>query len=219
MDPSSRTPNTVRVMLVDDHAVVRTGYRTLLETSSSLAVVCEASSGEQAQQLYKRHEPDVVVMDISLPGISGIETIKRIVHQFPKARIIVVSMYDDTTFVDQALQAGALGYMAKSGDPAALGRAILTIARGGTYLDASIAQHLAFQKSRGIESPFGRLSTREFEIARLLASGFTIGQIATRLSLGYKTVANYKTQITAKLDVRTTAELTRLCIRYGLLEP
>lgn len=206
-----------RILLVDDHAVVRAGFKTLLENQADLRVVAEADSGETAGRQYAEHAPDVVIMDLSLPGIGGLEAIRRIVARDRSARVLVFSMHEDTVFVEQALQAGARGYLAKSSAPAVLVEAVRQVAGGSIYLDADIAQRLAFQKTRGGDSPFEALSTREFEVFCLLAEGSSVNEISTRLSLSPKTVANYATQIKSKLEVGTPAELARLAIRHGIV--
>lgn len=207
----------VRVLLVDDHAVVRAGYRTLLEDSPTVQIVAEADSGEAACQAFSKYHPDVTVMDLSLPGMGGLEATRRIVHRDPGARVLVFSMHEDTAFVERALQAGARGYITKSSAPDTLVTAVVEIAEGGLYLDQQLAQHIAFQKSRGEDSPWSSLSTREFEIFCLIAQGVTGARIAERLSLSTKTVANYGTQIKAKLGVTGNGELVRLAIRHGLI--
>lgn len=206
-----------RILLVDDHAVVRAGFRTLLENQLDLCVIAEAESGEAACRHYVEHEPDVVIMDLSLPGIGGLEAIRRIVSRDTSARILAFSMHEDTIFVEQALQAGARGYIGKSSAPVELVEAVRQIANGSIYIDADIAQRLAFQKTKGGDTPFENLSTREFEIFCLLAEGLSGNEIANRLSLSYKTIANYATQIKAKLEVSTPAELARLAIRHGIV--
>lgn len=210
-------PNPIRVMLVDDHAVVRAGYRMLLKHSANIEVIAEADNGESACKQYNELHPDIVVMDLSLPGIGGLEAIRRIIARDPNARILVFSMHEDTIFVEQALQAGALGYMTKSGAPEALIEAVRALADGKTHLDKNIAERLAFQKMRGKDTPFSGLSTREFEIFCLLAEGHNNSEIAKRLSLSYKTIANYSTQIKNKLEVSSIAEIARLAIRHQIV--
>ena len=207
----------IRVMLVDDHAVVRAGYRMLLKNSPDIEVIAEVDSGEAACKAFADQRLDIVVMDLSLPGIGGLEAIRRIIARDAEAKVLVFSMHEDTIFVEQALQAGAHGYMTKSGAPEALIEAIRTLAAGKTYLDKNIAERLAFQKMRGKDAPFSGLSTREFEIFCLLAEGHSTSDIAKRLSLSYKTVANYSTQIKNKLEVTSIAEIARLAIRHQLV--
>ncbi len=208
----------INVLLVDDHAVVRTGYRALLENAVEIASVVEAESGEAACRLYGEIAPDVVIMDLSLPGISGLEAIRRIVSRDAGARVVVFSMHEDVVFVEQAMQAGARGYISKRSAPDVLVEAVLQIAAGETYLEQGLAERLAYQACSQAPSPFSELSTREFEIVSLLARGVTPQDIANRLSLSYKTIANYSTQIKNKLKVTSTAELTRLAIRHGIVE-
>ena len=208
----------VRVLLVDDHAVVRAGYRMLLDQAAEIEVMGEAGSGEQACRIYAEQNPDVVVIDLNMPGTGGLEAIRRIVARDANARVLVFSMHDDTVFVDQAINAGARGYITKNCAPEVMLDAIRAVAAGQTYLESSLAQRLAFQKVRDKDSPFSRLSTREFEICCLLAEGCNTSEIAKRLSLSYKTVANYSSQIKNKLNVGTSAELTRLAIRHNIVK-
>jgi len=211
------TAPRVRVLLVDDHAVVRAGYRLLLQTAPEIEVVAEADSGELACRLSAELAPDVVVMDLTLPGIGGLEAIRRIVQREPKARVLVFSMHEDTMFVEHALAAGASGYVTKSSAPQVLVAAVKQVAAGGRPLAGNIAQRLAFDRVRGRDTPLMELSTREFEIFCLLAEGLTSADIAKRLSLSHKTVANYGTQLKSKLHVGSVAELTRLAIRHGII--
>lgn len=208
----------IRVLLVDDHAVVRAGYRTLLKNSGDIEVIAEADSGEQALKTFIELGPDVVVMDLSMPGIGGLEAMRRIIARDARARILVFSMHEDTVFVEQALQAGAMGYITKSSAPEILVEAIKDLASGKSHIDSNIVQRLAYQKARGKDSPFSSLSTREFEIFCLLAEGLNTSEIAKRLSLSYKTVANYSTQIKSKLDVASVAEIARLAIRHNIID-
>ena len=207
----------IRVLLADDHAVVRAGYRVLLQNTTDIEVVAEADSGERACRAFADLQPDVVVMDLSMPGIGGLQAMRRMVARDPNARILVFSMHEDTVFVEQALQAGAQGYITKSSAPEILVEAIRELASGKSHIDTEIVQRLAFQKARGKDSPFSNLSTREFEIFCLLAEGLNTSEIAKRLSLSYKTIANYSTQIKSKLHVSTVAELARLAIRHNII--
>jgi len=211
--------NRVRVLLVDDHAVVRAGYRLLLQHEADVEVVAEADTGELACRLYADLDPDVVVMDLALPGMGGLEAIKRIRMRDDRARILVFSMHEEPMFVERALAAGASGYVPKSGAPEALVAAVRQVAAGGRYLDRALEQRLAFDRVRGHDSPLMELSTREFEIFCLLAEGASSAEIARRLSLSPKTVANYSTQLKSKLDVGSVAEFARLAIRHGILRP
>jgi len=212
------TNNKIRVLLADDHAVVRAGYQMLLKKSEDIEVVAEAETGEQALKAYTDYQPDVVVIDLSMPGMGGLEAIRRIIARDSSANILVFSMHEDTVFVEQALQVGAKGYITKSSAPEALLEGIRKVARGETHLDSDIAQRLAIRKTRDKDTPFSNLSTREFEIFCLLAEGLNTSEIAKRLSLSYKTVANYSTQIKSKLDVNTMTEVARLAIRHNIVK-
>jgi DNA-binding NarL/FixJ family response regulator len=208
----------VRVLLVDDHAVVRAGYRMLLNVAPEIEVVAEADSGELACRLFAELTPDVVIMDLTLPGIGGLEAIRRIVHRSRQAKVLVFSMHEDTLFVEQALAAGARGYVTKSSPPHVLVAAVKEVAAGGRPLAGDLPQRLAFARVRGGDSPLKELSTREFAIFCLLAEGLSSAEIAKRLSLSHKTVANYGTQLKSKLKVGTAAELARLAIRHGVID-
>ena len=157
--------------MVDDHAVVRAGYRMLLKNSPEIEVVGEADNGELACRSYADIHPDVVVMDLTLPGIGGLEAIRRIVSRDPKARVLVFSMHDEPVFVDQALEAGAQGYITKSGSPEVLIEAVKQIAAGKRYLDTELEKRHTLQTPRSQSSPFSQLSVREFEICCLMAEG------------------------------------------------
>jgi len=206
------------VLLVDDHSIARAGYRAILAQSPGIRIFAEAESGEQACRLVRDEMPDVIIMDIQLPGISGIETICRILRRSPEAHILVISMYQDRCHAQQALLAGARGYISKTNACAQLRTAVKSVAKGGIHIEREIAQQLACQSVTGHQSPLDNLSLRESEILRLMALGNNIDAVACQLSLSYKTVANYSTQIKSKLEVRSIAELTRLAIRYGLIE-
>lgn len=214
----SAAPAHIRVLLVDDHAVVRAGYRMLLKSSSDIDVVAEADSGEAACSAFGACSPDVVIMDLSLPGMSGLEAIERIVGRAPDAKILVFSMHEDPMFVERALASGARGYITKSSAPDELVGAVKRVAAGHLHVDTTLAQRLAAQKARGHGSVLAGLSTREFEIFCLLAEGAATNEIGRRLNLSPKTVANYGSQIKAKLRVNSVAELARLAIRHGIVK-
>lgn len=208
----------VRVLLVDDHAVVRAGYRLLLLNVPEIEVVGEAGTGELACQRFAELRPDVVVMDLALPGLSGLEATRRILARDPAARVLVFSMHEDALFIERALAAGARGYVTKSSAPTVLVEAVKRVAAGEPYLDPTAAQGLAVHQARGQGTPFANLSTREFEVCCLLAEGLGAGEIGRRLSLAPKTVANYTSQVKDKLGVTTVAELARLAIRHGIVQ-
>jgi DNA-binding NarL/FixJ family response regulator len=210
----------ITVMLVDDHAVVRAGYRLLLSQSPLIEVVREAERGEEACQYYAECQPDVVVMDLSMPGIGGLAAIRRIRARDPEARILAFSIHDETVYAERALAAGAIGYISKSCAPEILVEAVQAVARGGQYIERDIARRLAIQQGNGRDTAalLQSLSAREFEVFCLLAQGRTPREVADELRLSYKTAANYSTQIKAKLGVNTTAEMARLAFQQGLFK-
>ncbi len=208
---------TIEVLLVDDHAVVREGYRRLLEQTEDIRVLAEAGSGEDAYRLFCDLRPAVVVMDISLPRISGIEITRRMLAREPGARVLVFSMHEDIVFASRALAAGARGYIAKSAAPEVLVEAIRRIATGKGYVDHALAQKLALQRVGSEPDPVSVLTEREFEVFRLLAQGQPVGEIASILNLTAKTVANHQSSLRQKLGVDNAAQLVRLAARHGLI--
>ncbi len=211
---------TIRVMLADDHAVVLAGYRFLLEQFPNIKIVAEAQDTDSAYGGYFHHLPDVLVLDLSLPGAGGLAVIRRILARDPKAKILVVTMHEEALYAKRAMEAGAKGYIPKSADPEILPEAILKIARGQSYVAHAIAQQLIAQYASGKpeQDPLAALSNREFEIFCLAARGLTLKEIASRLHVSYKTVANYLTQIKHKLGASTLAELARLAYLHKVFE-
>lgn len=207
------------MLLVDDHAVVRTGFRLLLQSQADLAVVAEADSGESACQRYAELMPDVVVMDIAMPGMGGIEALRRIRSRHPQARVLALSAHDDPMHARRALQEGALGFLSKRSAPDALIEAVNTIAAGRSYIDPDIAKKLALAEIDGAaKSPLERLSEREFEVFIRLARGATVQRIADDLSLSASTIGTHLYNIKQKLNAGNQSELTLLAIRHGLIE-
>lgn len=217
MPSSEFSANSIRVMLVDDHSVVRTGYRFLLENVGGIEVVAEASGGKESIPLFVQHHPDVVVMDLSMPGIGGLEAIQRIRVKAPDAKILVFTMHENAAFVERALQAGVMGYISKNSSPDVLVAAIRKVASGFKFVDSDIAKDMVIQKARDADSHFSGLSPREFQILCMYADATPIEEIANQLSLSAKTIANYLTQIKDKLQVNSTAELVHLAISKGLV--
>lgn len=205
-------------MLVDDHAVVRAGVRRLLEQDAKFSVVAEAETGERAYQIFGDHLPDITVIDLSMPGMGGIESIKRIIARYPTAKILVLSMHENAAFASQALKVGAKGYLAKSGLAEELANAIEWVMTGQTYLGSEISNKIALQLNDTRGDPMQELSAREFEIFRMLVDGVELSTIATTLNISLKTVANYQTMIKQKLGVNSPVEMVRLAIRCGLIE-
>lgn len=207
----------LRILLVDDHAVTRAGYRAFIERTDDLELVAETGSGERAVRLALEHQPDAVVMDLNLPDIGGIEAIRRLVQRKADARVLAFSQHEEVVYVAQALQAGARGYVSKTSPPATLLEAVREVGRGEIFLEPGMAERLTHYGTQSANPELARLSTREFEIFSLLATGATVSAIARQLALSPKTVANYTTQIKLRLKVNSLAELTRLAIRHGVV--
>jgi len=208
-----------RVLLVDDHAVVRTGFRLLLQSQSDISVVAEAQSGEAACQVYAEVAPDVVVMDLGMPGMGGLEALKRIKARDPAARVLALSAHDDPMHARRALREGALGFLSKRTAPEVLIEAIASVAAGRRYIDPGLAQKLALAEIEGAaRSPLEQLSEREFEVFIRLASGATVQKIADDLKLSASTIGTHLYNIKQKLGVVNQSELTLLAIRHGLIE-
>jgi Response regulator containing a CheY-like receiver domain and an HTH DNA-binding domain len=186
----------IRVILVDDHAVVRAGFKMLLSAEADIDVIAEAERGEAACQLYVEQQPDVMVLDLSMPGIGGLESIRRICNRDSNAKVLVFSVHDEMVYVDRAIKAGAKGYITKNSAPEILVTAIQQIAAGEIYIEQGLMKNTPLQSSDAdYQTIVNTLSAREFDVFLLLAKGLTAHKIADELCLGYKTVANYGTQI------------------------
>lgn len=207
---------TISILLVDDHPVVRQGYRRVLENQSDFRVVAEADNAAGAYAAFKTHTPDVVVMDISMKGASGLEAIRNIRARDDRARILVFSMHGEAALVKTAFNSGASGFVTKSSEPAALIQAIRSVARGERAMSDDIAHALAEDSLNPSQSMLERLGEREIEILRQLAAGSTADQIAANLNLSLKTVQNYHYMVKAKTGLQTDAQLVRLAVACGL---
>lgn len=211
--------NKIKIILVDDHLVVRAGFKMLLSAGDRIEVIAEASRGEQAIQLYLEQQPDIVVMDLSMPGIGGLETIRRILQRDEKARVLVFSVHHEQVYVSRALEAGARGYITKNSAPEILVEAIDAIMQGEMYVEQALKKHAEeAQTPLACQEIIDDFSAREFDIFVLLASGLTVQKIADQLCLGQKTVANYATQIKKKLRVDTVTELAHIAVDLGVLQ-
>ena len=206
------------MLLADDHVVVIAGLRRLLEQNPQMEVLAKAESGEQAYHLFSELSPDVVVMDISMPGMGGFEAVRRILGRDPSAKIVIFSMYENAAFAFQALNMGAKGYVAKSSMAEDLILAVKKADAGETYISPSVAQNMARYSLSGDDSLSKKLSTREFEVFRLIAEGKSAEDIGQLLNISQRTVANYQTISRQKLDVHNPVELVRLASRHGLIE-
>jgi two-component system invasion response regulator UvrY len=209
----------IKVMLVDDHAVVRMGFRLLLEGSSDIAVVAEAESGEEACRRFLEVKADVIVMDISMPGIGGLEAIDRILAREPSTKILVLSAHEDAMHARRVLKAGAAGYLTKRSAAEALMQAIRQVAQGKTFLEPDIAQQLAVQQLNGNKNPVDTLSEKEFKVFLALAKGESVNDIAEIMSLSPRTVGTHLYNIKQKLGASNSAELAIIAFRAGLLDP
>ena len=207
----------IGILLVDDHAVVRMGFRLLLQANSQMTVLAEAQSGEEACQKYIEVMPDAVVMDIAMPGMGGIEALRRLRARHPAARVLTLSAHDDPIHARRALQEGALGFLSKRSAPEALIEAVVAVSKGHRYLDPSLAQKLALAEFSGGSSPLERLSEREFEVFVRLAGGATVQQIAQDLKLSASTIGTHLYNVKQKLGVGNQAELTLIAMRQGLI--
>jgi two-component system invasion response regulator UvrY len=208
-----------RVMLVDDHAVVRMGFRLLLEGAPDIKVVAEANSGEEAVRSFSEVRPDVAVMDISMPGIGGLEAIGRILAREPGAKILVLSAHEDVMHARRVLKAGAMGYLTKRSAAEELIQAIRQVRQGKTFLEPAIAQQLAMQLLSGGKNPVDMLSEKEFKVFLALAKGQSVAEIAQVMSLSPRTIGTHLYNIKQKLGASNQAELAIIAMRTGLLEP
>ncbi|MGF6309232.1 two-component system invasion response regulator UvrY [Bradyrhizobium sp. i1.8.4] len=210
--------NTARtILLVDDHAVVREGYRSMLQKQPGLSVVAEASDGVEAYRLYKEAGPDLVIMDLSMPGIGGIEAIRRLRQWDKRAKILVFTMHQNAAFAVQAIRAGASGYVTKTSPPETLLHAVMDVLSGKIAISPDIDHELALSRLAGETAAADLLTAREFEVLRMLLAEKTTEEIAETLHLSPKTVANLHSMIKDKLGVGTDIELVRLALRQGIL--
>jgi DNA-binding NarL/FixJ family response regulator len=212
----------VRVMLVDDHKLVRAGLRALLESLEGVEVVAEAAHGREALSLMPGHHPDIVLMDIGMPEMNGLEATTRIVKEFPASRVIILSMHSSEEYVLKALRAGAAGYLIKDAGSAELEVAVRAVARGESYLSPAVSKLVVGEYMRrvsGEENPLDVLTPRQREILQLLAEGHNTQDIAQILNISVKTVETHRAQIMDRLDIHDLAGLVRYAIRAGLIDP
>jgi two-component system, NarL family, invasion response regulator UvrY len=210
-------PGVIRILVADDHAIVREGLKRTLSQEADFSVVAEAATGPETVDLARRAQPDVVVLDISMPGRGGIETVQEIKRLVPGARILMLSAHAEDHFAIRCLREGADGYLTKDTALELLVEAVRKIQGGRKYISASLAEQLAQNVDASFEPPsYERLSTREFEILRLIAVGRTLGEIAMELNLSLKTVSTYRSRILEKLDMKNNAELMVYALHQGL---
>ena len=209
----------MKVLLVDDHSVVRMGFKMLIEAEQDMKVIAEAESGELGIKVYKETHPDITIMDITMPGIGGLEAIERILAHDKNAKILVLSAHEDSVHPKRALNAGALGYLTKRSAAEELIKAIRSVQKGTKYLEPSIAQQMAITQLSGENNPVEILSDREFEVFIALAKGKSTNEIAETICLSPRTVGTHLYNIKQKLNANNSAEIALIAIRCGLLEP
>jgi two-component system invasion response regulator UvrY len=208
----------IKVLLVDDHELVRTGIRHILEEVGDLDVVGEAANGEAALKLACKLVPDVVLMDLNMPGIGGIEATRRLVHMLPGIKVIALSVLDEEPFPRRLHEAGAAGYLTKGCPAKEMIEAVRTVNRGFPYVSSNVARKHMLADWKGVAStPFAELSSREMQVAMMILEGRRTQEISETLSLSPKTVSTYRQRIYEKLDLRTDVDLTRLAYRHGLI--
>jgi len=208
----------IRVVLVDDHALVRAGFSMIIGAEPDMEVVGEADTGEAGLQLVRKLEPDVLLCDLHLPGVSGLEVTERLAKSGSRTRVIIVSVQEDGPMPKRLLSVGASGYLGKGGDASELIRAIRDVASGRRFLGGDVAQRLALGQIDGRQSPFDQLTPRELEVALMLCQGRRTEDMAKRLSLSPKTISTHKYRVYDKLGLRDPVALARLAAQYGLVQ-
>ena len=212
----------IRIMLAEDHGLVRAGIHALLDRMEGVEVVAEVKDGQEAVRVVESLRPDVVLMDVAMPGLNGLEAADRITKQWPDVRVIILSMHENEEYLRQALKAGALGYLLKGADLSELEHAIRAVSRGETYLTPSVARYTAetYRDGTGRElTPLERLSPRQREILQLIAEGHSTKEMAYRLNLSVKTIETHRTQLMDRLDIHDIAGLVRFALKAGILPP
>lgn len=210
---------TISVLLADDHEVVRGGFRRLFESTGDIAVIAEATSGEEAYRLYPEHSPSVVVMDLNMPGCGGLDASRRILMRDSNARILVFSVLENEVFLNRALDLGVLGYISKRSASQVMIDAVRQVAAGEIYIGQEMLPFLVKRKASADSRLVNELSPREFEVFRLRAEGLSVNAIAELLNVSPKTVGHHNTSLKQKLGAVNDAELTRLAIRLGVIAP
>jgi DNA-binding NarL/FixJ family response regulator len=211
---------TVRIVLADDHAIVREGLKRIVGDVADFAVAGEAADGTEVMKIVRSLDFDVLVLDLSMPGRSGMELIKLVKADKPKLRILVLSMHQEMQYAVRAIKSGASGYLTKESAPALLEQAIRKIAAGGAYISAEVAEQLALGAMPGGDTPpHETLSDREFEVFRMLVAGEAVSDVAARLNLSVKTVSTHKSNLMQKLGLANQTELVRYALKHGLADP
>ena len=209
----------ITVLLTDDHELVRTGIRRLLEDSKQVSIVGEADCGEKSIQLAQEHQPDVILMDVNMPGIGGVEACRRILQRNPKQKIIVLSVHNEQTFPKRLLEIGARGYLTKECGVDEMLEAIRQVHAGNSYIATSIAQQLALSLLPGNDvNPIDRLSRREFQVMLMISQGLSNAQISDKLCLSPKTISTYRLRLLEKLDAHNEVDLIKIAVEQGMVE-
>ncbi len=218
---TAASPDGITVLLVDDHQLVRSGIRRILDDAPGIHVVADAGSGEEALALVRAHRPRVVLMDVNMPGIGGLEATRKLLLMDPDLRIIALTIHADEPYPSRLLSAGAMGYITKGCDVDEIVAAIRAVDRGERYLDTEIAAHVARERLAGQDSTdrFGALTQREVQVMLMLIRGYRLQEISDTLCLSPRTISTYRQRLYEKLDVSTDVELTHLALRHGMLEP
>lgn len=212
---------TIRILLAEDHTLVRAGLSALIKTLEGIEVVAEAGDGHETLEMVKIHRPDLILMDIAMPGLNGLEATTRVVKEYPGVNVIILSMHANEEYVLQSLRAGAKGYLLKDSGTAELELAIRAVMRGETFLSPAVSKHVIdqyVQRQEDSQSPFHILTPRQREILQLIAEGLTTKDIARKLDLSIKTVDTHRTQLMDRLDIHDVAGLVRYAVRSGLVE-
>jgi DNA-binding NarL/FixJ family response regulator len=210
----------IRILLADDHALVRAGFRMLLEALPEVEIVAEAASGREVLQLAREHEPDIVLMDIAMPGLNGLEATVQLAVAFPGVRVIILSMHANEEYVLRALRAGAVGYLLKDSGPDELEMAIRAVAAGDTYLSPPVSKHVISDYVRLVRQEpdsLERLTPRQREVLQLIAEGHTTPEIAEILHVSVKTAQTHRAQLMDRLGIHDVAGLVRHAIQMGLV--
>lgn len=210
----------ITILLIDDHPVVRTGYRRLLESTADMCVVAEAENGETGYQLWQVHQPDVIILDLNMPGTCGFETIRRIMGHDPTTHILVFSMLNNVTMVHRALKAGAIGFISKQSGIGEMIHAVRQVSSGKTYIESELATALAMYVTHKdhYENPLDTLTKREFQIFKLIAEGNSNTEIAEKISISSKTVSVHYLNLMRKLKLQNTTQLIRMAINYNIIQ-
>jgi DNA-binding NarL/FixJ family response regulator len=208
----------IRILLADDHALVRQGFRLILETQPDMAVVGEAANGREAVELAQRLSPDVVIMDVGMPEMGGIEATRRLAQSCPRTAVLALSMHKDSVYVREILRAGARGYLLKDAFDRDLLAAVRAVARGEGYLSPAVSEAVLSDYRRSVSDPLDLLTSREREVLQLLAEGKTNKEIASMLNLSIYTVDAHRGRIMEKLNLHSIGELVRFALRHGLVD-